>query len=954
MAVLFVSHSSKNDAAAIGLEAWLRGHGFSDLFIDHSNIAGGDKWAQALRDASGACRVIICLVTQHWLSSDECFGEFKAAWYMGKRIIPLFGSGLDDAALRDRLAKVQSEDQGFDIAGCIGVDGRLDLARDPQIERRLAAGLRAAGALAEIGLDPEAFTIDRTLRPTPFPGLASFGDDDADAALFYGRSREIAETLDELRQVRALGDVRPFVILGASGAGKSSLLKAGIIPRLRRGAPAWLPLRAFRPGADPLLNFAEALARTLAEFGKTEAPGIIRDRLLDAWSSADRSDTKELTASGRVALEAALEAEGSKLRAAADRGGASILISIDQAEEMARAEAESGDVLADFLRAALASTTGKWQVAFTIRTDSFSELQNHRRFQDLKARGYDLRALPVFRFGSVVEEPAKRYGIAVDHALADALMEDAPKEDALPLLAFVLQRLWRQYADSKALTRTHYDKVGGLKGLIEDAAERALRGLAPEENAASPAGPPPKHRVDLAATAFVPALVQVNDQGATIRRIAAWNSFNDEQQDLLIRFEEWRLVVRKGDTDGGTVEVAHEALFREWARLGGWLEPERARLEALRSLQVDALTWDRNGRDLAFLNHRDKRLAEALALVGVDSYRERLTALELDYLRGCQTAELSARRRTRRLQHLIYLLFVSIIAGLIGWISQVYIKQQWHFYADERPFMQAKVLPHVLASAAERALKPTDTFRECAPDRGKDYCPEMIVVRAGSFMMGSPPDEPHRNANEGPQHEVVVANAFAVSGLDVTFDEWDTCASHGDCDPGISDSGFGRGQQPVINITWDDAQRYVAWLARMTGKPYRLLSEAEWEYVARAGSKTPYSFGNDPELLSQYGWYNANSGAKPHAVGDEKPNAWGFHDTVGNVWQWVEDCFHASYDGAPTDGSAWTSGTCSYRVLRGGSWYSAPELLRSGYREWRSNNNRSDNRGFRVARTLAH
>ena len=126
----------------------------------------------------------------------------------------------------------------------------------------------------------------------PFPGLASFGDDDADAALFYGRSREIAEALEELRKVRAERDLRPFVILGASGAGKSSLLKAGIIPRLRREAPAWLPLRAFRPGADPLLNFAEALARTLADFGKVEAHGVIRDRLFDAWSKAERDEQR--------------------------------------------------------------------------------------------------------------------------------------------------------------------------------------------------------------------------------------------------------------------------------------------------------------------------------------------------------------------------------------------------------------------------------------------------------------------------------------------------------------------------------------------------------------------------------------------------------------------------------------------------------------------------------------
>ena len=541
MAVLFVSHSSKDDDAATSLETWLRARGFTDIFIDHSSIAGGEKWAQALRDAAGACRVVVCLVTERWLASDECFGEFKAAWYMGKRIIPLLALQPGKARSDERLVKVLAEDQGFNVTACMTAECALDLTRDPAVERRVEAGLRAAGALSRVGLDPEAFAIDRKLRPMPFPGLASFGDDDADAALFYGRSREIAETLEELRQVRAVGDLRPLVILGASGAGKSSLLKAGIIPRLRRETPGWLPLHAFRPGADPLLNFAEALARTFADFGKVEAHGVIRDRLLDGWSKAERA-SDGLTPVGCAALEAVLEAEGRKLREGAGRAAASILISVDQAEEMARSGGDSGDALADYLRAALASTTSSWQLAFTIRTDSFPERQSHRRFQDLRARGYDLRAIPVFRFDSVVEEPAKRYGIAVDHVLVDALMEDAPKEDALPLLAFALQRLWRQYAASGALTKNNYDKVGGLKGLIEDAAERALRGLTPEEDVPLPAASLAKQQVDLASSTFVPALAQINDQGATIRRVVPWTGFSDEQQELLLRFDRWRLV----------------------------------------------------------------------------------------------------------------------------------------------------------------------------------------------------------------------------------------------------------------------------------------------------------------------------------------------------------------------------------------------------------------------------
>jgi formylglycine-generating enzyme required for sulfatase activity len=950
MAVLFVSHSSKDEAATAALEAWLSANGFNDFFIDYHSIAGGDAWGEALQAAAGTCRVVVFLVTENWLTSHECFGEFQASFYMGKRMIPLFllataSSRSEEAA--KRLAKVQAHYQGLDLTSCLGPAGALDIAADRNVADRLMAGLREAGALNRVGLDPEAFAIDRTLRPMPFPGLASFGDDDADAALFYGRSREIAEMLEALRQMRAAAERRPFMILGASGAGKSSLLKAGIIPRLRREVPGWLPLRAFRPGADPLLNFSEAVARTLADFGKVEAQGAIRDRLFDAWSKAER-DGKELTPAGRSSLDAALEAEGQKLRHAANRAAACILVSVDQTEEIARADGDSGDVLADYLRSALAASATNWQIACTIRTDSFPELQSHRRFQNLEARGYDLRVIPGYRFESIVEDPAKRYGVAVDHALVDAVIGDAPTEGALPLLAFALQRLWRQYAASGALTRDNYDKVGGLQGLIEDAAERALRGVTPEMDVALPSGPPPKRRVELAASTFVPALAQINDQGGTIRRIVDWRSFSQEQQELLIGFEQWRLVIRKGEADGGTVEVAHEALFREWTRLKGWLEPERARLEALRSLQVDASNWNRNGRDSAFLNHRDKRLAEAVALALLEGYRERLSEPELEYLAACQTADRLARSRTRRVQALIYALLVGIIAGLIGWINQSYVKEQWNWFTVMRPYMLKSVRPYVLTAAAERALKPNNPFRECAKD-----CPEMIVVPAGAFTMGSPATEEYHSVSEGPQHIVTIANAFAVSKFDVTFDEWDVCVSVGGC-PEVSDNSMGRGAKPVINVTWDDAQQYVAWLSMMTGRPYRLLTEAEWEYAARAGTTTAYYWGD------KIGTGNADCvgcGSKwdnqqTSPVGSFAPNAFGLYDMSGDVWQSVQDCDHGDYNGAPSDGSAWTSGECGRRVIRGGSWFDEPRTLRSANHSKVPPGFRNGALGIRVARTL--
>jgi formylglycine-generating enzyme required for sulfatase activity len=166
---------------------------------------------------------------------------------------------------------------------------------------------------------------------------------------------------------------------------------------------------------------------------------------------------------------------------------------------------------------------------------------------------------------------------------------------------------------------------------------------------------------------------------------------------------------------------------------------------------------------------------------------------------------------------LIYVLLVGIITGLIVWINQAYLQERINWYMTMRPYRVGNIDPYVLKPEVERALKPLASFHECAKD-----CPEMIVVPAGEFMMGSPANEKGRF----PQHTVTIAKRFAVSKFDVTFADWDACVSVGGC-PQVSDSGFGRGTRPVINVSWDDAQQYVRWFSKMTGRPYRLLTEAE-------------------------------------------------------------------------------------------------------------------------------
>jgi formylglycine-generating enzyme required for sulfatase activity len=260
--------------------------------------------------------------------------------------------------------------------------------------------------------------------------------------------------------------------------------------------------------------------------------------------------------------------------------------------------------------------------------------------------------------------------------------------------------------------------------------------------------------------------------------------------------------------------------------------------------------------------------------------------------------------------------------------------------------------------AAEQARRNRviETFRDCIVG-----CPEMVVVPAGSFLMGSSPSEVGQLAKENPggnawwqwenpQHKVTIPQAFAIGRFEVTFREWAACVAGGGCAsnkrPG--DQGWGKGRRPAIDVSWNDAMEYVAWLSRKTGKPYRLLSEAEWEYAARATTTTRYFWG-DAISNTQTNFDKKQS----VEVGQYGANAWGIHDMHGNVWEWVEDCWHDSYNGAPSDGSAWSIPcTDNRRVLRGGSWVNHPTGLRSAYRSADSASLRIHFIGFRVGRAL--
>ncbi|MFO1426409.1 MAG: formylglycine-generating enzyme family protein [Steroidobacteraceae bacterium] len=233
-----------------------------------------------------------------------------------------------------------------------------------------------------------------------------------------------------------------------------------------------------------------------------------------------------------------------------------------------------------------------------------------------------------------------------------------------------------------------------------------------------------------------------------------------------------------------------------------------------------------------------------------------------------------------------------------------------------------------------------------------------MVLPPGRYVMGSTEEDRRRlgvfpmfDRMETPLHEVTIGYAFAVGRYSVTFAEWDACVAAGGCrGHSPDDHGWGRGRRPVINVNWSDAQAYVEFLSRRTGRHYRLLSEAEWEYAARAGTTTAYFSG--PDIDPAHANYGHNSD-RTAEVGSYPPNAFGLYDMTGNTAQWTQDCHHESYEGAPTDGSAWIEGgKCAQRNVRGGAWSLFGWSVRTAQRIGDPADMRNDHLGFRVARSL--
>jgi formylglycine-generating enzyme required for sulfatase activity len=952
MSRIFLSHSSKNNFEAIAIRDWLAAQGWDDLFLDldpERGIAAGERWERALNEAAMRCEAVLFLVSRAWLASSWCLQEHRLAAKLNKR---MFGLLIDGLAVAELPPEVTRDWQLVDLASGRDHTTFRAVTPDGAEERhvtfsqsglaRLKAGLNRAGLDAKFFAWPPEDDSDRP----PYRGLKALEAEDA--GIFFGREAPTVAALDRLRGLREAAPPRFLVILAASGAGKSSFLKAGILPRLARDDRRFLPLPVMRP-ERAAIESASGLLRTLdAAFAEARL-GVTRAQIRAAIDG------------GAEALSALLTRLAESRRVAALAGEPSpepptLVLSVDQGEELFLAEgaAEARPFLA-LLKDLAVTSAPKLIVIVAIRSDAYERLQSAPELEGVRQETFSLPPMPRGAYESVIEGPARRLAqtrrpLTIEPALTQALLGDIEAggaKDALPLLAFTLERLYVDYGGDGDLTLAEYRQSGGVKGSIEAAVAGAMAAAdsdprTPRDKAA---------RLALLRRALIPWLAGIDPEtGAPRRRIARMAEIPEEARPLVEHLVAVRLLATDVAEDGSTtVEPAHEALLRQWGLLQGWLEQDFGLLTALEGVKRATRDWAANAKSAAWLNHGGGRLEDAERLKARADLAPLIGAVEREYLAACRAKEQAARKRARRVQAVIYALLIGVIAGLLGWINQEAIKEQVNWWATMRPYMLSQVRPYALSPAAAAALTPGATFRECAA-----VCPEMIVIPAGAFTMGSPASEPDRKADEGPQHQVVIAKPFAVSIYDVTFDDWDACVKVGGC-PDYSDGGMGRGRKPMVHVTWDDAQNYVAWFSLMTGAPYRLLSEAEWEYAARAGTTTPYYWG------AEIGKRNANcvtcgsawDDQQTSPVGSFAANKFGLYDMAGDAWQWTQDCYHADYDGAPADGSAWTNEPCWERVARGGAYEARYVFLRSATRLRIDGGDRDSDVGFRIARTLA-
>lgn len=578
-----------------------------------------------------------------------------------------------------------------------------------------------------------------------------------------------------------------------------------------------------------------------------------------------------------------------------------LVLFLDQMEELFTAQ--DLEASKKFLAAVYeAAQDGALWVLATIRSDHLHHCHGHRdMLRVLRGPGhYSLGPIEPFMLSDLIVKPARCAGLNVTDKLARRIIHDMGSEGGhLPLLAFVLNELFKKRSNHE-LSETVYEQLGGINGAIAHHAAQVESTI--------------RETLGAATFALLPKLFQslviVNAEGLPTRRRPLSSAFSSEMNEVIHVLVRERLLHTEGDGKSATVSISHEALFEAWPSLRAYVATNRKQLMDQTLLESRARKWQEMGKPwfsglASGREYKDFRRAEMTD-----------TGLTKNYL--------SASRRARLVFNGAIAMVIFLILGTT-WLWQ-----------------NGYSLDHAL-------LKVQSLFVSIHVE------PRMAPVSGGSFRQGDTQDQ--GGSRERPVREVTVKK-FAIGRFEVTFKEYDRFAiATGRPLPG--DQGWGRDRRPVIKVSWHEARDYAAWLSHETGKRFRLPTESEWEYAARSeGEDDIWAGTSDEERLKEYAVYAANSQNRTAPVGESEgrePNAIGLYDMSGNVFEWVEDCPHPNYYGAPTDGTAWLEAdgrNCEGRVIRGGSWSGKPGDLRSSIRFWYDADDRDSYLGFRLAQDI--
>ena len=832
MGKIFISHSSANNAEALAIHDWLGEHGWGDVFLDldpRRGLVAGDRWQAALKAAAEQCELILILISPDWAKSRWCLAEFLLAKQMNKQIL---GIVVKATPLADLPVELTAEWQLVDLSA--PDPGWSVTISPPRYEPETTVNFsgtglaRLAAGLQKAGLDATNFNWPPDSDPNraPYRGLLPLDADDA--GIFYGRDGAIILTLDALRGLQAAAPPRMMTILGASGSGKSSFLRAGLLPRLGRDSrhfavlPIIRPERAALTGEHGLAAMLEAALR---------ARNITRNR----------ADIRNAATSGAAAIRPLLR----ELVAPLDSGdGAAaapptLVVAIDQAEELLSADnAEAGPFLA--LLADLAkSDDPAILVIFTVRSDSFEQLQSRPELAGTQPHHLvDLPPVPAGSYGDIIRGPARRMSAAgrklvVEETLVDALLADIERggtKDALPLLAFTLERLYRDYGADGDLQLAEYEKLGRIRGAIEAAVEQAL--AAADSNAAIPRDR--AARLALLRRGLIPWLAGIDPEtGTPRRRVARLSEVPTEARPLIELMVEQRLLATDIDkaTSERTIEPAHEALLRQWGALDGWLLEDSADLATVEALRRAATEWEANARGPEYLVHKGARLGAAEQAAASEKFTAYLSSVDRAYLAAARDSEVAAQRRARAAR--TRLTIAAIVAGIVLVAG---LTAGWFIYAAGEVARRdaAANFATAQAEAALRAGHPEDAARSALA--AWDIAPSTTTRTAAltAAMAVSPnaiatfavTDRVADTAWLDPDHLVVLSAKGTVTSLDLAMRRTATPATVQARPLPIAAHARGEGEGV---IAYADAS-----LTDLTGKPVAAAPAAE--FAAKAGA----------------------------------------------------------------------------------------------------------------------